>query len=201
MEEASFGGHYAYMTFASCSVWVAALIRFPAGWILSFLCCCTTRAMAKQSRCHQRRRLTEKHHIVTTRRPASLDQIRFPRDLPAAAPDDLPAKSNWVRIAYPRELDFHLGRSSFRPPPALRISIIATYVISYINAFSFSLWKAKEAREKYSHCKREKLISYAHFILFRTQSLNASCVTLGCVRRMLSAAMGHRWRASVAGDK
>lgn len=57
------------------SVWVAALIRFPAGWILSF-------AAANSP-----------HHIAATCR-SSLDQIRFSRDIRLW-------KSNWVRIAPP----------------------------------------------------------------------------------------------------
>lgn len=58
------------------SVWVAALIRFPAGWILSFA------AVAAAN---------SPHHIVATCR-SSLDQIRLPRDIRLW-------KSNWVRIA------------------------------------------------------------------------------------------------------
>lgn len=55
------------------SVWVATLIRFPAGWILSFAA------------------TNSPHHIVATCR-SSLDQIRLPGDIRLW-------KSNWVRIA------------------------------------------------------------------------------------------------------
>lgn len=71
------------------SVWVAALIRFPAGWILSF-------AAANSP-----------HHIVATCR-SSLDQIRLPRDIRLW-------KSNWVRIASYRWLSDPLSMMPNRP--------------------------------------------------------------------------------------